>query len=202
MNIHIIGDSHSHIFQKFKNVKYIPASTIYTFCRTDFESFNIPEKCVLIISLGEVDCRFRIHEQVGDRSADDIIIDLADSFMMALTVIQHTHPDIKIIYYVPPPPNKNTGLKSVDHNGKPLVIASINKRLYYYDTLLFLLRIHMSTLNIPLLDITDRITLPDGTLNPLYADAFTIHIRDEFFSIIEYELVIALSKVGDFNIKK
>ena len=161
---------------------------------TMLTSSNINKNDIVIFSYGEIDCRFRIGKILynNNYNAEKIVDELVSSYISKIQTISKTYSCIPIVYLpVPPYPLYNR----IDNPEFP-TIGPIKQRVDTHKYMCKKLTEICNSNNIRTLDILKTICLPTGEMNSLYCDRFNIHIRDEFYPIIQNELVRILTDLS------
>jgi hypothetical protein len=184
--IHTIGDSHSYSgFEDIENLvnHHIGPRLCYTYgiektAIIDFKNTDpkIEDGDIVILSLGEIDCRCHIHNFIQNNLYQNIIDEIVHNYFEA---IKENSEDMNIkiaVYNVVPPVRKGT----VEENGYYPFLGSDQNRLIY--TLYFnnKLKEYCMKYGYIYFDIYSHYADKDGFLIRELSDG-EVHIRDGFY---------------------
>jgi hypothetical protein len=207
--IHVFGDSHAMIFQNFKNlpisVKW-HSTTMYSLTNLDkfVEESNIDKGDVIIFIYGEIDVRYRIGQQMENKSViktlDSVVENTVTKYIYKIREICNKKLCMPIVYLpVPPYPRwfgKNKG------NAEFPTTGTIPERMTYHNKLCQILIKKCQENTIPILDVLDIISLPSGEFNTAFADKFETHIDAQFWPIVQNRLLQLLCKLNIALVRK
>lgn len=109
--VHVFGDSHAHFC--FKNIPSIEihsvlwpevGMTMHKIGRDGLRALDI-SSCnsnIFLFLYGEIDCRFRIHQQLCSRTLEDVINDLTNRYFETLLLNYRSGLSFYVVSVIPP----------------------------------------------------------------------------------------------------
>jgi peptidylprolyl isomerase len=207
--MHIIGDSHSLVFQNIENciVHHVGPVTMNRIGREgiNITNYGIKNNDFVVFVFGEIDvrCHIGLQRDKYNRDDEEIIDTLAEFFLLAiLGNNQRLMNNHFVICSVVPPTN-------AFYNPEFPFYGTLEDRIDLTKQLNSTLKSKCELNNIGFLDIYDYYSLENGELNPAISDGI-VHIRSDcnyeikkhLFSLINnYNSKIDLRKKENVSIK-
>jgi hypothetical protein len=174
--IHIIGDSHSLMFQNIEGcvIHHVGQITMHRVGRDgiNLTNYGIKENDLVVFTFGEIDvrCHIGIQRDKYKRNEKEIINTLAEYFLLSILENKKQFMNINfVICSIVPPTNAN-------YNPEFPFYGALEDRIVLTKQLNKILKNKCELNDFGFLDIYDYYSLKNGELNPAISDG-NIHIR-------------------------
>lgn len=217
--IHCIGDSHINVFSGQKDIQpiwpEISKNSIeffktyrlgpvlaYNLCKLDTETKGreklfkilntIPKNSTIILSFGEIDCRFHLLKQseIQKRSIEDIVNECVERYFSVILEVKNLNYNVLILEVIPSTPIPSSNKPEFPIYGtcteRNNVTSIFNK---YLEKLL-------NKKSIPMIRISKKITNRDGFIKTKYLRD-PVHLNQKAIPIIIEEI----NKINNINLK-
>ena len=176
--IYIVGDSHQHAFEfnSLFTCKTIGAATAHNLKKISTNNSNKKlfdivnsinkEKDIIILVLGEIDCRIHIYYQFKKQGEKLTLLDLIQKTICNYGEVMLQIKDIGIKFVICgiPPAGWELNLNHYPYYASP----ETHSQIYYYFNQE--LKAYCKALGYPFLDIYSKTVGPDGHITPEYAE--------------------------------
>ena len=199
MTIHVFGDSHADNYNHIEILGvelkvWQKSTTIYNFVHQIADEIDfsvIKDDDIVLFVFGEIDIRFRIHQQIEKgRTVDEVVDSLISEYIQKIMSITQN------AVIVLPIPQTYRNIDPIDNPEFP-VLGSVENRVRYWNAI----KNAITKYPISIFDPFSSISYPGPYMDIKLFDHIMVHLDERYNILLQTALVNFLRDLGKITIQ-